>query len=86
MASIACHYIARAARLSLLPHQPASTIQANSNPSQITVQLLSAAPAPKQDAVSFWAPVRKAYPVPGQYSGMQFPQPTPFGKRIPLFG
>ena len=83
MASIACHYIARAARLSLFPHQPASTIQANSNPNQNTVQLLSAVPAPKRDAVSFWTPVRKARPVPGQYSGMQFPQPTPFGKRIP---
>lgn len=53
MASIACHYIARAARLSLFPHQPASTIQANSNPNQITAQLLSAAPASKRDAVSF---------------------------------
>ena len=86
MASIACHYIARAARLSLFSHQPASMIQANSNPRQITVRLLFAVPTSKRDAVSFWTPVRKAHPVPGQYSGMQFPQPTPFGRRIPLFG
>ncbi len=62
MASIAHHYIARAARLSLFPHQPASTIQANSNPGQITVQLLSAA-----------RPNRKAHPIILLKTGMRFP-------------
>lgn len=75
MASIARHYIARAARLSLFPHQPASTIQANSNPSQITVQLLSAAPLQSGMRFPFERRFGKSVPFQANILGCSFRSP-----------
>lgn len=68
MTSIARHYTARFVHPSSLPHRPASTIHAYSNPNQITVQF-SAAPTPERDTVSFWGPIGKTHPVLGRKLG-----------------
>lgn len=75
MTSIERHYIARSAHLSPCPHRPTSTIHANSNPSQVTVRLLSAAPPQSGMQFPFERRFGKSVPFQANILGCSFRSP-----------